>query len=370
MERPLKIVLLVGAGGSQQFCYPLMNDFLDDFETTLAKHEPVHNHRIKLLEFFQEVIDLTLPLPSRYENPRNLERVHTLLGMPGTLRKYLVGVNEDQAIKLCDEVRDILVLEIFQKYSGAEHHKDMIVKLFDPLVTRILKLTGGNLTVFTTNYDRCLDVFFKTRGPFYDGFNSDKEGTYDRYGSSPQTKSPIKLFHLHGATNWGWFRDERGRKTCLCRIENVDYQGRSPADYRDIITQPGELIATDLHIPDEPHKIEPVHARSEFNKALRVSLNKYDWVVVIGYQGDGRIKEEFSNAKLTRAGFGGPLKVLVINGKGYVENKDKGYFVQEFVDEGHGCAIKGYLTAQTAPIIAEYIETVVTRGSTHPYVDC
>ena len=111
------------------------------------------------------------------------------------------------------QLRERIEKEVIKEYRNVSSQKTQI--LYEPLLDRIFSHVDPNkhcLPVFTTNYDRSMEVFFSLQHDRYaivDGFKEDlasreyywDSGVFDEFQLVP-SKRNLVLFKLHGSVDW------------------------------------------------------------------------------------------------------------------------------------------------------------------------
>lgn len=345
-QKTWNLVLLIGAGPSGNFEFPLMETFHQRFENRLGN---VANPA--LVGLYDSVSKVTLS-GGEFGSPKNLERMMSLLRHPEPLWGQIGDEcgHKQQFIGNCAALLDELHAEIYVQYRDAHKRADKIKATYEPFFQPLLGLTGGKITIFTTNYDLALEAHFDSAGQdFFDGF--DEDGLYRPGGAGA---APIQLYHLNGATDWHMIpvnRDSPDEGLRRIRGSELNHPLRTQT-----LCLPGERgPAENLSIRTKRFE-SPEEVQSQLRMRFRRALTFCDAVIIVGYRGDGRIPDFFREAIDNRArDRRPPLHGFVINGQTYVRlnDKDKPFCILFGGSPRSGIIFRKKLTPKTASGIVE-----------------
>lgn len=253
-----KVGFLLGAGASFPFGIPMMRQFytqfIDYIRTSRAHCMPL----IERLAGEAANPDLEI-LIERLEQVRAIRSGLDILGDGGK--------DVTQRLDLADELRgylDMFLIETCEKFDAAKVKKklSMLVKV----------IHAHDAYVFTTNYDRLLEVAAASIGvPYSDGF--------EQASSRPESKwngefsEGLRLIKLHGSVNW--YEEEDSKS--LFRLE----RGYSLPSHEYRLTHGARALRPLMIIPTlEKAVLKPpyVGLLTQFSDALK----EVDLFVVIG----------------------------------------------------------------------------------------
>lgn len=213
-----KVLLFLGAGASVPYGKPttkeLMEIVLDRFEKNLS----TNGNYVRMLKFLTAMIKFG-PFEDIEYVFQALEDILVFMRTHGG--EFLFNNNDAifpvgieryyqlSRIKVdCIELKDILEKELYRNYRWN--------KSFDPILDRIcnkvfalVKEFGSNLHIFTTNYDRAVEVYCRNShircvdGFKYDpviGSNLWNNGDYSY--ADAENGEKIFLYKLHGSLDW------------------------------------------------------------------------------------------------------------------------------------------------------------------------
>ncbi len=251
-EYPADLIVFIGAGASVRFGMPLMNDFFRQFVPNFSR-ETVLNVKVEknmspediLLMCIREVYLKEIESTSNTFSPdlehvlSYTEKLLKILKKPpidieysqalkfAILDKYGPGLSEDlnrtdyfsqylwgDFTQKLQEIYQKLTIGLYGVYGTVlnDEKKKEVISVYDRFFEKICSRYKGNIMIFTTNYDPCLDIYFtegydveKYEKFFKNGFrridnNFRKWHARHYFGSSKS--SIIGYFNLHGSVLW------------------------------------------------------------------------------------------------------------------------------------------------------------------------
>ena len=202
-----KLTLFFGAGASAPFGLPVMRESVKKLkrlvdEKVMSLHggweilKKYIDNFIKFEHFtFEELMEIIQCIIG-------IEYLHRISGVP--LSRFL-PVNGEQIKKEIEKAKDadrILKEFIYKTYSrniGLSEIREIYDPFFNIFLSKKVKFELN--WIFTTNYDRVLEKYLKSKfgNRFYDGFNKEKENWEGFYNYN---EYPIILAKLHGSIDW------------------------------------------------------------------------------------------------------------------------------------------------------------------------
>lgn len=288
MAEPL---IFVGAGASKAFGLPTMKDMVSLFEKELESGSEASAYEsIKMslqsslgndvdLESVFTIIDGILT----YKNPRDL----------GLFQEYFMmsTMNPEAAFSgpkypphdVLSSLRDKFKEFVKKQCTIQTSQHAAITRLYSRLFARLAPYYGGRAVVakdgdqyrdwsiFTTNYDLCLEYFFSNQNiQIFSGFKpsyitSRAEMDLDGFVTS---NAPVKLYKLHGSLSWIRFDDG----------SIVEYRDTPPQTTFDGRQAVGEVV---LYPIQQKATYLPPYINMFYHLSSALQSNQ-DWVV-IGY---------------------------------------------------------------------------------------
>lgn len=313
--------VFVGAGASVSLGFPLMTGFFSklfrgmDFYDILRKKEffPAdargEDFLLELLFFaITETTDITEFMEGGKNPPIDLEDFITgVLSQIGVLDKlrvtdpelakaYKFVLASDRGFKLRDRVGGAELIggdlvetykakfaeairyikkALYKVYSFPDEKKAIpeVKSLYHGFFSALVAKPGNTIPVFTTNYDKILDIYFDNfAGPLRVTYSSSfrvggRYGVYNPRGLVYETQKKIHYFNLHGSISW------------VPSGDTVVYRPGTPVDY------PGEDKDIPLAVPviSKGSQMHPVcQDMYEFFKAYVLS-GRVQTLIVIGF---------------------------------------------------------------------------------------
>jgi len=200
-----KLTLFFGAGASAPFGLPVMRE-------GVKKLKKLVDEKVVSLQGGWKVLKKYI---DKFINSENftfedlMEIIQRIVGIDYLISKYpLTGflpMNDDRMKILVEQAKDAdekLKTFIYDTY-GRRVDLNLVRKIYDPFFNIFLsKKEKFELKwIFTTNYDRVLEEYLKSKfgNRFYDGFNKEKENWEGFYNYN---EYPIILAKLHGSIDW------------------------------------------------------------------------------------------------------------------------------------------------------------------------
>jgi hypothetical protein len=241
---PPDVVLFIGAGASVSFGMPVMNQFFSsyfpDFSVdTLLAFKPKKDmdvrdiillcmkeyYRVKQTYDLEDVIAYIDSIKSLLSKPSDTYLAALKLVM---LDNYGPGLKTEIDPKsiFSDDIinnfkskveraQEILTLGLFDVYGKRIEPptRTLINETYSRLFDLITKAYPGNIMVFTTNYDPCLDIFLKKRSFPVDfrkfvktGFGNEEGKKVGRWSFNKYFENSnvpiVGYFNLHGSVLW------------------------------------------------------------------------------------------------------------------------------------------------------------------------
>jgi hypothetical protein len=196
----MKTTLVLGAGASKPFGYPLGPELKDVFKQKLSDYE------------FRQSLNAI-----GYEHDLMSDLADCLnYGRCATIDELL------DAKKRFRQIGGIIIAKSLiehEKIQGIFPAKDWLGAILDKLLPKILRSEELNLSIVTLNYDRTVEFFFD-RIAKVDGREEDEERTRSALKSIP-------IIHPHG---------------CLGSLEDFEYGNPRQATNTDLTRRAGENI--------------------------------------------------------------------------------------------------------------------------------
>jgi hypothetical protein len=288
----ITVVLFLGAGASVPADVPDTKKFVDRFKDHIKSQDEKHRTVAKLLEVLEEYvrvnpmrqvdIELLLEALERLENRESDVLPYFTKGGDYIMEGYL-----DKG-PIRDELREFIRSNVMVQKNQIEY----LQYLRELVAVYGTPAEGGPLSVFTVNYDNCIEQFCDLFSlNFCDGFQI--EWTPKLFESP---KYDIHLFKLHGSTNW--YRTQSGRHI---RIPIRSEKGKVELDT-------GEIAETFIVFPGlKSTYYEPY---LDMLGIMKDRLKRTDIVVVVGYSfRDDDIKKIFWDIAATNR----RLKVVLVS---------------------------------------------------------
>lgn len=224
MKNSLDLTFFFGAGASAPFGIPTMKRLVELFETELK--EKGTDPEIQLFN------DITNTLKDALQRPIDLEDIFTIIN---GIKKYDIdqislvaiyaSIKEFDKIPLpqveqnvCKNLEDKFEKFLREKCMIRKSYQD-IFTVYQDFFTKACKTTSttssmthrarNNVaycpwTIFTTNYDTCLEYFWRERvqAPLYTGFSSNQARRAEILDQSLINVNDLTLVKLHGSLNW------------------------------------------------------------------------------------------------------------------------------------------------------------------------
>jgi hypothetical protein len=207
-----RAILFLGAGASRALGFPTTKEFLDRFtaETLTSSTNSkdimtgLHNvDGVRDIEYVLQILDDVLQtertsikrLFSKYPPNFNLPQ-----GRGWGWNDFASAVS-----KLVDEIRDA----VYRYYEFDPSLENKAVSYYDPIFAILREVDGRDIPVFTTNYDKVIEMFVNAHSDYdlVDGFVSARRGalpewTPDVFQTTQSSNILVKLFKLHGSLDW------------------------------------------------------------------------------------------------------------------------------------------------------------------------
>ena len=196
-------MLLLGAGASKPFGYPITLDFyakartsivqfplFQRFESFVSTRNLVNKVDIEVVLW--ELEDLEITLKSFIVDGSFKEWLFFQDGLLGNPNEHRSGVQE------VSRIRTTINKLVYETYWGDSFEKS------NSSYRKLFRLLGEPLDIFTTNYDLCLEHVFwddhVLRDKMSDGFSFDQVDVF--WSPTEYEHRPFRLFKLHGSLNW------------------------------------------------------------------------------------------------------------------------------------------------------------------------
>lgn len=304
------VIVFTGAGASQPLGFPIMQSFMDGLED-IVRNDP---HEFPVLQNIYTQyrlpdgepgrdLEKLLQALTRYQDAFRLmaEDPNFQRPMPYSspaLKAITEGIAgpslPDTVQSLDDKTRDL----IFQEYGKDVSEDKDVVELYQPLLGTIAELAHHPvIPVFTTNYDRAIEIFAdQTSVSVEYGFRPGHARSvwnpqrFHKY-EAPSDGYGVVLFKLHGSVTW--YKVDGAVRT-------VSAAQRGLSGWENMLIYPGDTKTGVLE--------EPYHTCFSY---LRHCLYHASCCLVIGYSfRDLFIQRVFQEA----ADINPQLRVLVMNG--------------------------------------------------------
>lgn len=221
--RTSDVTFFFGAGASAPFGIPTMKQFVTDFEKSLNQ---TGNESEKSI-----YVGIKETLERQLRRPVDLEAIFTVIdgilnNIPeklGLFATYLTTgfkIISDSDMQTCSSLKEKFQTFVSEQCVIPDGSFDRIREVYHDLFNRFVlelkpsgyEVRGGTYvwdqkwTIFTTNYDLCLEYYWReaARIGIETGFQYDTTRSVNRL--QPRTflveENPIRLFKLHGSINW------------------------------------------------------------------------------------------------------------------------------------------------------------------------
>jgi len=240
-----QIVFFFGAGASAPFGIPTMKQFVTDFEESLIENGTKGERRT--------YTDIKKTLEKQLHRQVDLEGVFTVIDgiidyapeRLGLLSLYATAkfkkpfptkINRE----ICKSLREKFQTFVKEKCVIPDESYSKIAQVYRDFFNRFLLELGGRIgrngdcvwsrhwTIFTTNYDTCLEYFWReAAGADIDtGFDYNKVRKVDVLSPRKLLSEGIgmRLFKLHGSVNW--LIEKRSKKVIEVTERGRSYVGR------------------------------------------------------------------------------------------------------------------------------------------------
>jgi len=236
-----QIVFFFGAGASAPFGIPTMKKFVTNFEKSLIKKETERERKL--------YTDIKENLEKHLSQKVDLEGIFSVIDgiinytpeRLGLLSLYATAEFKkpfptDIDKRICKSLREKFQTFIKEKCAIPTESFDKIAVVYRDFFNRFMLELGGGMQqngdyvwnpewkIFTTNYDLCLEYFWRmrARARIDTGFDYDAVTKAEVLNPEKLLREdlPIQLFKLHGSVNWLF---EKGTD----RVIEISEKGRS-----------------------------------------------------------------------------------------------------------------------------------------------
>ena len=281
---PVKVSLFLGAGASAHYLMPTTRELKDALAKRRAEdyaggagrggagagEEGVWSDLLSDSNGLD--IEHVLLLADTVDGLKGTEHGSHLIRNSGRLGRRL-----EEAARVGEAARR----EVFRQYAWDHDFDEVAARLLGPLVDMARALNGdGQVSVFTTNYDRAVEEFCEgTKLRMYDGFRLNAKtgrrewkgefGGRDRAGKAGKAGGPpaIRLYKLHGSLDWKY--------TAKHGVLRIDYDGASDsAHHKDTVIHPS-LADNGRELALDPYRT--------IHDSFRKGLGSSDACVVVGF---------------------------------------------------------------------------------------
>lgn len=237
------ILFFFGAGASAPFGVPTMKQFVSDFEEYLSKH--ANESERKMYSNIKETLE------KRLNEQVDLEGVFTVIdgvinyqpGKLGLLPLYFateINPPTEDDVVICRNLKEKFQNFVREKCVIPNESFDKIRDVFHDFFNRMFHEFGGssqrngnffwnpNWVIFTTNYDLCLEYYFReiAESGIDTGFTHQKTRNVNVLNSRKFLESGqgIRLLKLHGSISW--LIDKKSKRVIEVSERGLSYVGR------------------------------------------------------------------------------------------------------------------------------------------------
>jgi len=237
------ILFFFGAGASAPFGIPTMKQFVSDFEEYLSEH--ANESERKMYANIKETLE------KRLNEKVDLEGVFTVIdgvinyqpGKLGLLPLYFateISPPTDYDITICRNLKEKFQNFVRERCVIPSESFDKIRDVFHDFFNRMFHELGGssqqsghffwnpNWAIFTTNYDLCLEYYFRevVESGIDTGFTHQKTRNVNVLNSRNflERGIGIQLLKLHGSISW--LIDKKSKRVIEVSERGLSYMGR------------------------------------------------------------------------------------------------------------------------------------------------
>lgn len=212
------MIVFLGAGASRTFGIPTTKEFIDLFEKEAGQSELYNDVKTGIgedlfdLESLMSVLDdLSKPEPEllRDISPYTSRFLIQKLRESGLVYYEKAGINEE-AKQLLHILKKVIRRECYEAVRG---DKQPIINTYNAFFDSAGELGGGHsqsagakrsypseLSIFTTNYDTCLETYFYSQGADFANGIELKSGQ-NVFRIDAFKRNPIEIVKLHGSVD-------------------------------------------------------------------------------------------------------------------------------------------------------------------------
>ena len=210
------MILFLGAGASKPFEIPTTKGFISLFETEVGESELYNDVKVGIgeemfdLESLMTVLDdLSKPEPEllRHISPYTSRFLLRTLRESGMVYYKKAGIGED-AKQMLHRLKKVIRRACL---TATRERREAIVKTYDAFFDSADKLVGSHtlsgrpqrsypsqLSIFTTNYDTCVETYFNAK--YVDFANGiETRWGYNIFNVNSYRTSALEIVKLHGS---------------------------------------------------------------------------------------------------------------------------------------------------------------------------